>query len=480
MKHATHTPLPERSRSLAVDDHGFFARCLQEYGESDLFAHVDAWILEDNPYRRPLRPHVFKHLNFEKPLRRDEILTYSSLTANRTLLTIYESDFVLLPRRNFAANRADFEEFYGRRAAVLGAVVRPWLESFLFGFLDDAISITGRWTAASLRGYFEDFLAEEGRRSEDRTSSAILASADPAHAAKTFLIQLAGDFLLESSAMSRNAGGHYGPLQSEVFKVLIDEFGYGVHQTKHSTLFERSLESVGLASDPHTYWQFYLTSSLLLNNYYNYICRDHGRFFRYLGALFQTETAFIHSCSRMVDTLRRVFGSSAEVRYFVEHAHIDQHHSRMLFEKIIRPAVEMYGEGIIPDIVRGFEESRLLGACAEQDFIDQVAWSDGSERYKALAPAVYRKIQEGSIAPKVQRFVEPRGELSITHVHDGDELCVIQSGTMQFVTGHERSVLLDAGEGTVIAKNRLHGAIIASEECTYDIHSIGDYRRCLS
>jgi hypothetical protein len=465
---------------MAVEDYAFFTRCLQEYGESDLLVDVDEWTLDDNPYRRPLRPHVFKHLDFAKPLTRGELLTYTSLTANRTLLTIYEQDFVLLPRGDFAAKRADFEEFYGRRAAVLGGVVRPWLESFLFGFLDDDISITGRWTAGSLTSYFEDFIAEESRRSEDHVAGAILASGDPAHAAKTLLIQLSSDFLLESSAMARNAGGHYGPLQSELFKVLIDEFGYGVHRTKHSTLFERALESVGLSANPHAYWQFYLTSSLLLNNYYNYVCRDHGRFFRYLGALFQAETAFVLWCSRIGEALRGVFGAGVEIRYFLEHAHIDRHHSRMLFEKMILPAVEMFGEGIIPEIVRGFEESRLLASIAEQDLLDQIAWSDGAAHYKALAPVIHRRIEEGSLTPGVQRFVEPRGELSVTHVHDGDELCFVQSGTMKFVTGHERSVLLHAGEGTVIARNRLHGAIIESAECTYDIHSIGDHRCCLS
>ncbi|TKC96433.1 iron-containing redox enzyme family protein [Polyangium fumosum] len=480
MQHKKHIPLDERSKSPVVEDYDVFAQCLQAYGESDLYADIETWLVEDNPYRRPLRPHVFKYLDFRKPLTREELLTYTSLTASRTLLTLYESDFVLLPRRDLASKRADLEEFYGRRAQVLGAVVRPWLESYLFSFLDDTISVSGRWTLASMKEYFESFLAEERRRTECPMASTLLASADPAHAARTCLLQLAGDFLLESSAMGRNAGGHYGPLQSEMFKILIDELGYGVHQTRHSSLYEGALESVGLASTPHTYWQFYLGSSLLLNNYYNYVCRNHGRFFRYLGALFQAETAFIALCRRMADTLRQIFGPRVDVRYFQEHAHIDGHHSRMVYDKMILPAVEMFGEGIIPDIVRGFEEGKLLTDIATQDFIDQVAWSDGSAHWKSLAPAIHRNIEKSHDKPRVQRFVEPRGELSVTHVHDGDELCFIQSGTMRFVTGHERSVLLHAGEGTVIRRNRLHGAIIESDECTYDIHSIGEVQRWLS
>jgi hypothetical protein len=39
--------------------------------------------------------------------------------------------------------------------------------------------------------------------------------------------------------------------------------------------------------------------------------------------------------------------------------------------------------------------------------------------------------------------------------------------------------LLHPGEGIVIRRNRLHGAIVETEECTYHIHSIGDVRACI-
>ena len=102
----------------------------------------------------------------------------------------------------------------------------------------------------------------------------------------------------------------------------------------------------------------------------------------------------------------------------------------MALEKIIRPLIEEHGEGIIPEIVRGIEEYRTL-----------VDIADG---------------------------------------HDGDELCHIVSGTMRFVSGFDSYQILEAGEGTVILRNRLHGAIIESDECVYEIHSVGDYRKCLS
>ncbi|HEX9991929.1 MAG TPA: iron-containing redox enzyme family protein [Acidimicrobiales bacterium] len=463
-----------------LDDYELFRDCLLQFGDSELFADTEEWLSIDNPYRRTLRPHVFKYLDFSRPLTRDEILTYTSLTANRTLLTVYETDFVLLPRGDFASKQDDFRAFYDPRRKVLAEVIRPRLERFVFDFLGSEVSVSGKWTLSSLRELFEDQVAAVRRNDPIPSLEAILKSSNREHAAKTFLIQLAGDFLMESSPMARNVLGNFGDLQSELFKIVIDEFGYGVHRTKHSTLFEHLLESVGLDPSAHAYWQFYLTSSLLMNNYFNWISKDHSLFFRYLGAVLQTETAFISSCAQMAETFRIVYGEQADVTYFLEHVSIDQDHSRMAWDKLVQPAVEQYGEAIIPEIVRGFEEARYLADLADQDFVAQVAWMDGQPEYKSLHPAVLERIESGAVTCPVQTFVEPRGELSVTHVHDGDELCHIESGVMHFITGHDRITELKAGEGVVIQHNRLHGAIIDSDECVYHIHSIGDHQRCLS
>ena len=408
------------------------------------------------------------------------MLDYSSMAANRVLQTVYETDFVLLPETGFGSKQGDFRTFYGPEAATLAALIRPQLESYLFSFLDDEIQITGSWTLEQFKAYAEDLISSALKANGNAVMDAITGSSDPVHAAKTFLVQLAGDFLVESSAMSRNVPGAYGPLQSELFKILIDEYGYGVHGAKHSTLFERVMKSVRLDHRPHAYWQFYLTSSLLLNNYFNYLSRSHGNFFRYLGAVLYAETTFIRTCREMAEMMRQVFGKDAEVHYFLEHAHIDGHHSRMALEKLALPAIRQHGPSVIPEIVRGAENAKLLAEIADQDFIRQVAWSDNGEYFKALAPKVRINLVASGVEVPTQKLVEPRGELSVTHVHDGDELCWVESGTMKFVTGDGRFTMLHSGEGTVILKNRLHGAIIESDQCTYHISSIKDHTKWLS
>jgi hypothetical protein len=451
----------------------------KRYASNPLYLDNEEWTNDDNPYRRQLRPQVLDHLDFSRALRRDEILNYPSLAVQRLLTTIYEADLMFLPATGLAEKWADFHRFYNPTNRALGEMIRPALEKHAFGFLDQEVEVSGAWTRESLEAFLREL--ERSNHSEPSAAErAIEKSTDPQRAARMWLVQFAPDFLSEASPMIRNVLGHYGPAQSEWFKIIIDEYGYGVHETKHSRLFENTLTSAGLNADLHHYWQYYLTSSLMLNNYFHYLGKNHELFFRYLGALYYTETTLVDFCRRAVELLNTVFEGRADTSYFSEHVHIDTHHGRMALEKLILPVVDACGPIVIPEIVRGFEEFQVLAQIADDDFAAQIEWMDGGPTNKKLHDPVWGSIDSGRVTAPIAHLVEPRGELSNTHCHDGDELCHIVSGTMRFVSGLDSYQILEPGQGTVILRNRLHGAIIESEECVYEIHSIGDYRACLS
>ena len=215
--------------------------------------------------------------------------------------------------------------------------------------------------------------------------------------------------------MIRNVLGNFGPAQSEWFKIIIDEYGYGVHNSKHSTLFEDTLRSAGLRTDVHHYWQYYLVSSLMVNNYFHYLGKNHERFFRYLGALFYTETTLVDFCRDAADVLTQGLGPDADVKYFTEHIHIDTHHGRMALENLILPVVEKYGETVIPEIIRGVQEYQLIADLADRDFADQVSWMDGGPENKKLHDPVWRNIESGKVTlAKVMPFCGVRERLDPT------------------------------------------------------------------
>lgn len=469
-------PPPYTSFELSQDE---LKAAVLRYASNPLYLDNDDWENADNPYRRQLRPQVVPQLDFGRVLPRDELLSYQGLATQRILTTIYEADLVFLPRADLASKWEDFRRFYSPTNRALGEVIRPALERQVFGFLDDEVEVAGAWTRDSLVEFLRN-IENRDRHAPSLAETAIEKSVDPQRAARMWLIQFAPDFLSEASPMIRNVLGNYGPAQSDWFKIIVDEYGYAVHSTKHSTLFEHTLRSVGLETDLHHYWQYYLNSSLMMNNYFHYLGKNHELLFRYLGALYYTETTLVDFCERAASLLTRVFGNDVDVRYFTEHVHIDTHHGRMALEKLILPLVDTHGETIIPEIVRGFEEFQVVADIADRDFADQIMWMDDRPRYKELHDPVWAAIQSGKITAPVAHLVEPRGELSNTHCHDGDELCHIVSGTMRFESGFNSTQILRAGEGTVIRRNRLHGANIESDECVYEIHSIGDYRACLS
>lgn len=453
---------------------------LVRYATNPIYLDNEEWENDDNPYRRQLRPQVLPYLSFDQPLNRAQLLQYESLAANRMLTSIYEADLMFLPKGEFTQQKhADFTAFYSAANRTRGEAVRPALERFAFGFLDDEVTVSGEWTTESLTALLGS-LNERERDVPLAAENAILASTDRERAAKMWLIQFIPDFLSEASPMIRNVLGYFGAAQSEWFKIVIDEYGYGVHAKKHSTLYEHTLESVGLHTDLHHYWQYYLPSSLMMNNYFHYLGKNHELFYRYLGALYYTETTLVDFCRRSVSLLREVFGDTVDVEYFSEHVHIDTHHGRMALDNLILPIVEQCGPSVIPEIVRGYEEYQLLASIADRDFCAQIEWMDEGPLNKQLHDPVWEGVQKGLVDAPVAHLDEPFAELSNTHSHQGDELCHIVSGVMRFVSGFESYSILEAGEGTVIRRNRLHGAIIESERCEYEIHSIEDYRKCLS
>jgi quercetin dioxygenase-like cupin family protein len=439
---------------------------LNSFVSHRLFEGSTGLYVERNPYRRPLWQQTADDLDFSRALGESEQLCYSALVAHRILLTIYETNSVLLPAQGLGTLKRDYDEFYAPAWRTMGASLRPMLERHVFGFLADAITVSGHWTRDALRAYF-DRAIEDGNAAPNEVAQAIEATQHPDVAADSFLIQLALDGLTEASAMSRTLGGAYGPEQSELFKIFIDEFGYGVHEAKHSRLFENLLKSRGMLTDVHSYWSFYLTGPTAVNNYFYYVV-ENGHFFRYVGAVTFIESIFAKGFADTARTLQRVFGSAVDTRYCDEHAHIDKHHGRMTFEHLLLPLADKHGDEIIPELVRGLEEVRLLLRLADDDLIAQLRWADQA----AAHPHAARAGLAGT------NVTLARGAPFATRTFDEDRLLVMNQGELDLVISGTGSPLrVRAGEAALIARQRLHGLQAATESCTFSLESTAELRQ---
>ncbi len=445
-----------------------FQENLAKYCELPVFqqARGEELYIENNPFRRPLRSNDNPFINFFRPLKKSEVMSNSSLASNRILLNIYEQDMQFFPYENTDSAWEHYHSFYSPEVRYLGDSIRPVLERKVFSFLEDEISITGKWNKSNIIEYFTEFKDQLGSSTSSflqkipqfKNSKAI---------ASYYLMQLAPDFLSEASAMSRNVSGSFEPIHSNLFKILIDEYGNGVAKAKHSNLFHKTMRSCGLSDKIHYYWQFYLPGSLLFTNYFHFLTKNHGNFFKYIGALYYTETAVAAVANNQSKMLRAVFGKSVDTTYFDEHVHIDQFHGQMVLDSIVKPVLDQFGDRVVGDILRGFEECQLIEQLAEDNIIAQVDWYTRIPEYREAAKTIYSKIQKGEFETPLDTFIESSEERSTTHVHPEHRLLCIENGTMNFWPFFGDPLFFKEGDIMLIPRNHLHGSVVSSDECVY-------------
>jgi hypothetical protein len=450
-----------------------FEQQMQYLRNFAIYRDIEEWVEHHNVWARPIRPQSFKYADFENTNLENKF-NYAAFTMSRTLTAMYELDFMYLPESS--ENIVEqLQQVYNPELRQVAAQLIPELEKRSLGFLQDEVKVSDKWTRGDFLEYFRSKVASVDAM--PASFDLIREHKDNKELINMLLMQHAVDFLPESSHMARFVKGDFGALQSAIFRVMIDEFGYGNHETKHSTLFKKTLSSVGMQDNSHAYWMFYLNSTLLTNNYFHMLTRSPEKFFQYLGAIAYAENTFGPYCRRTKDLLRDCYGEQVDTRYYSEHDHIDGHHGRMTVDEIILPAIEKFGPSIIPEIVRGVESVAKLQEIGEEDFYNQIEWMSKRPLYRKLAQDIKQNVLADIANIPVALLNEPFNELSVAHVHDGDEFCIVDEGVLRFCHGPDCFSDLQAGECVVIKKNRLHGALVISENCKYRILSIGDYTK---
>ncbi|MFC5180682.1 iron-containing redox enzyme family protein [Actinomadura harenae] len=437
---------------------------LDDYQALPIFRPGPEVYLDANPYRRPIAlPDAG---DFTEPVTEAEFLSRRHLLASRVLCNAYESEMILLPEDGVGPVKSDFDLFYGPEVRRLHDGLRPSLERYSFTFLERFPAPEVR-TVEELEAYFLGEVEDAGAPPDASgnnpavnvlprltgSMAAITECPDAEDAARLNLIQLSLDGLTEASAMAGNLAGFYGPEQSELFKVFTDEFGYGLYNAKHSTLFREMIASIGLRTDVHAYWNFYLTSSLAGANYFNYLTKNHRGVFRYMAAVSYLEWLFAQGFADMGRMLRAVFGDRADTRYTDEHAHIDIHHGRMTFENLLLGLARRHGEAVVPDLVRGIVETKELLRLGDEDFQAQIAWASSLEEHTRLGTKLATSADDDGTVTGLRP-----GDPFSTVVHDGDRLVEVTAGEVAVhAWATEGPHRMDEGETLLVPAGRLYG-----------------------
>jgi hypothetical protein len=281
---------------------------------------------------------------------------------HQTLMRAYQARYVVLPQPEFGGS---IQQWLDARydATVLAELEaqRPGLERTLFERQAAAAIAANR--NADVADYAAALRARIKGEPENPFTAFLRASPDREAHYRDFLLQSSADLLAEASASAFGIIGAFGAPQSALFRILIDEFGYGVHDRKHSVLYQAIMRDFGLNDAYGVYAPLFDSVSLELHNTIHFLFQNPRNIFLQVGFLLFAETAYQRSTADHFRYLRE-FHPQADARYFGEHAHIDLHHTRIVIDEVAAPLVASYGAEAAAGIVAGAELTRATFARA--------------------------------------------------------------------------------------------------------------------
>ncbi|MDV4152806.1 MULTISPECIES: iron-containing redox enzyme family protein [Rhizobium] len=302
-------------------------------------------------------PSVYDIRIDAEALRDDEDPSLRRFIQHQALMRSYQGRYVLLPSAAPSGSiLSRLQKHYDPREMLRLDELRANLEDELVGpLVAEARSLGHRQDCA---GYVANLIPNLKANRPSGFLEFLDGSGNRDHYYRNFLLQSSVDLLAEASASALGVIGEYGEPQSALFRILIDEFGFGVHNKKHSVLYRSTLRGFGLSEEYNAYWSLFDTPTLELHNVIHFMFQSPRNLFLQIGFLLFAEASYQRSTEEHFRYLKR-FHPGVDAHYFGEHAHIDIHHSAMVADEVVAPLVSKYGPEVGSEIVAGAELTRL-------------------------------------------------------------------------------------------------------------------------
>jgi hypothetical protein len=416
-------------------------------------AVVEELELDEDFYRRPLRPEDLEFLKFQKPITESTVSRLPSLASNRLLLCINELDIARLPRPD-AQDVERCDAFYDEDRQVTGRRIQPFLETYAFSYLGDRVrdAVPAAPQRDWLRAMYE---AESAQWSE---MLPMLDANDYLQEGLRFIF-IQNWSLLPSRqvAVARAAvSGYFDAVAPEDRPSLAPSAGVDRMMTQAAAM-------LGVARRAHSYWQFYLPTSLAKTNLLHALARRPHRAFALLGAAYAAEVewlAFIAALRTACPHLATDMEGQP-----IAAGGMDALDAR--FTRALDAIGRAHGPAGLGRVAQGLAGYALLADRARWDRGEQLGWLSSIRQYCAWASDIEKRIHVE--CPNIDRetFVEPREMCSTTHVHNDHRLVVIEEGDMVFWGNLGMQLEMTVGDKVLIPDGRLHGSTVVSAECTY-------------
>ncbi len=183
------------------------------------------------------------------------------------------------------------------------------------------------------------------------------------------------DGLVEASQLSRMVGGVSNEVQCMLTRLLIEEYGAGRLQRKHSYYFTEMLLELGMKTEPETYFNLVPWQVLANINHSFYLCDRNRHFLRYIGGLLFTEISVpfafnnYKECAERLGLAERAFG------YWDLHIKVDKMHGQWMLNDVAIPLIDNYKK-LAWEMLMGYDQQKYISSRAGQAVIREVQEAD--------------------------------------------------------------------------------------------------------
>jgi hypothetical protein len=167
------------------------------------------------------------------------------------------------------------------------------------------------------------------------------------------------DGLVEASQLSRTLGGVGNEIHSMMTRLLVEEYGGGRLERKHSSFFRVMLEELDIDARPEAHldivpWQVLATIN------HSFLMSERKRYYlRYVGGLLYTETSVPAAFENYRVAAERL-GMSARARgYWDLHIKEDERHGRWMLNDIAVPLARLYPHNA-SELLLGYDQQKFM------------------------------------------------------------------------------------------------------------------------
>ena len=167
------------------------------------------------------------------------------------------------------------------------------------------------------------------------------------------------DGLVEASQLSRTLGGVSNDIHSTLTRVLVEEYGGGKLNRKHSTFFNAMLNELEMRTEPEAYFKL-VPWEVLAGINHSFLLSERKRFYlRYIGGLLYTEISVPAAFDNYRAAAERLVLPKAARGYWELHIREDKRHGQWMLYDIAFPLAARYPTEAW-EITLGYDQQKLI------------------------------------------------------------------------------------------------------------------------